>query len=126
MTLQQLDQHKTAMFTRFEGDRAACLDKKLGVDYQMYNALNMQAQKAALKALDASRKVNSSIPNRASGLGKVDAMNRKMKGSNSNLDPVNVSKVCQTIIIFISFQQRCLLISWSNFHIFLLHFLSRL
>lgn len=43
MTLAQLDQHRTAMFTRFEGDRAAQLDKKLGVDYHMYNALNMQA-----------------------------------------------------------------------------------
>ena len=43
MTLAQLDQHRTAMFTRFEGERAAQLDKKLGVDYHMYNALNMQA-----------------------------------------------------------------------------------
>ena len=41
MTLAQLDQHRTAMFTRFEGERAAQLDKKLGVDYHMYNALNM-------------------------------------------------------------------------------------
>ena len=87
------------MFTRFEGDRAAALDKKLGVDYQMYNALNMQAQKAALKALDAHRKVTSTIPNRASGLGKVDAMNRKMKsstmksnGSNSYLEGGHVSE----------------------------------
>ena len=99
MTLAQLDQHKSAMFTRFEGERAAQLDKKLGVDYQVYNALNMQAQKAALKALDAHRRVTSTIPNRASGLGKQDAMNRNLKqstmqsnGSNSYLDAKQVSE----------------------------------
>lgn len=83
-----LDKHKTAQFTRFEGDRAAQLDHKLGVDYQLYNALNMQAQRATLKALDAQRRINSTIPNRGSGLGKVDAQNKKLTGKsfNSNLD----------------------------------------
>ena len=51
--LQMLDKHRTAQFTRFEGDRAAQLDHKLGVDYQLYNSLNLQAQRATLKALDA-------------------------------------------------------------------------
>ena len=58
----------------------------------LYNQLNMQAQKAALKALDAHRKIHSTIPNRESGLGRVDGMNRKMKqtsGSNSYLEPGN-------------------------------------
>ena len=39
--LTQLDQHKTALFTRHEYERSAMLDQKLGVDYQLYNALNM-------------------------------------------------------------------------------------
>lgn len=38
-----LDKHRTAQFTRYEGDRAAAIDKKLGIDYNLYNALNMQA-----------------------------------------------------------------------------------
>jgi len=40
-------------FTRMEGDRAQTIDKKLGIDYHLYNALNMQAQRAVLKTMDA-------------------------------------------------------------------------
>jgi len=57
------------------------IDKKLGVDYHLYNALNMQAQRATLKYLDTQRRIESSIPNRESGLGKQDAMNQKMSNS---------------------------------------------
>ena len=60
-------------FTRYDGDRAATLDKKLGIDYNLYNALNMQAQKEVLKTVSAQQKIHSTIPNRASGLGIVDA-----------------------------------------------------
>ena len=35
------DKNKTAMFTRHHGERAELMDKKLGVDYQLYHALNM-------------------------------------------------------------------------------------
>ena len=54
------------------------LDAKLGADYNLYNSLNMRAQRATLKCLEANRKINSSIPNKASGLGSVDAMNQKL------------------------------------------------
>ena len=37
------DKHKTAMFTRHHGERASEIDKKLGIDYNLYHALNMQA-----------------------------------------------------------------------------------
>ena len=73
--LKELDNHFTAQFTRYEGDRAGQMDQRLGVDYQLYNGLNMQAQRATLKCLDQSRKIASTIPNRASGLGQVNAMN---------------------------------------------------
>ena len=43
--LSELDHNKTALFTRHEGDRAAVIDKKLGVDYPLYHALNMHAQR---------------------------------------------------------------------------------
>ncbi len=43
--LGELDNNRTMRFTRYDGDRAATLDKKLGIDYNLYNALNMQAQK---------------------------------------------------------------------------------
>ena len=70
-------------FTRYEGDRAATLDKKLGIDYTLYNALNMQGQRATLKHLDNQRRIQASIPNRESGLGRVDAMNKTL-GSGRN------------------------------------------
>ena len=49
----------------------------------MYNALNMQAQRATLKYLDGKRKIESSVPNRESGLGKINAMNSKLKTEGS-------------------------------------------
>mmetsp|Transcript_5519 Transcript_5519/g.7381 ORF Transcript_5519/g.7381 Transcript_5519/m.7381 type:complete len:211 (+) Transcript_5519:709-1341(+) len=81
--LSQLDNHKTALFTRYDGDRAAMIDKKLGIDYNLYNALNMQAQKATLKYMDGKRRVESSVPNRESGLGRVNAMNNKLNTQGS-------------------------------------------
>lgn len=50
--LRELDNHFTAQFTRYDGDRAATIDKKLGIDYSLYNALNMQAQRSTLQFLD--------------------------------------------------------------------------
>ena len=88
--LAELDHHKTAQFTRYEGERAKEIDKKLGIDYSVYHAMNMNAQRATLKCLDAQRKINSSIPNRGSGLGKVNAMNQKLHGSA--VDSQNSSK----------------------------------
>jgi len=41
--LQVLDANKTLQFTRYLGDRATTIDKKLGIDSNLYNALNMQA-----------------------------------------------------------------------------------
>jgi len=79
--LNQLDCHKTTTFTRHDADRSAATDKKLGIDYHLYNALNMQAQRATLKYLDTQRRIESSIPNRESGLGKVNAMNHKMRST---------------------------------------------
>ena len=38
-----IDRHKTTLFTMNEGDRASTLDKKLGVDYNMFHAMNMRA-----------------------------------------------------------------------------------
>ena len=37
------DKNKTAMFARTKGERAAVTDKKLGIDYDVYNKLNKQA-----------------------------------------------------------------------------------
>lgn len=39
--LAQLDNQTTAQFTRFDGDRAEVIDKKLGVFYDCYHSLNM-------------------------------------------------------------------------------------
>ena len=52
------DKNKQNMFTRAHGARAAEMDKKLGVDYDVYHALNMQAQRATLKCLEKSREIN--------------------------------------------------------------------
>ena len=38
-----IDKNKNALFTRHHGERASEIDRKLGIDYQLYNALNMQA-----------------------------------------------------------------------------------
>ena len=35
------DKNKTALFTRYTGTRAALLDRKLGLDYDVYHALNL-------------------------------------------------------------------------------------
>ena len=76
--LREIDNFQTGNFVRYDGDRAAAMDAKLGADYNLYNSLNMRAQRATLKCLEAHRKINSSIPNKASGLGSVDAMNQKL------------------------------------------------
>ena len=80
--IREIDNNRNSQFTRGEGDRAAVLDKKLGIDYDLYNALNMQAQRATLKCMDTSRKINATIPNMASGLGSVNAMNQKLQNSS--------------------------------------------
>jgi len=54
--LKGIDRHKNALFTKLEGDRAANLDKKLGIDYPAYHAMNMHAQRSTIKALDAQRR----------------------------------------------------------------------
>ena len=59
------DKNKTALFTRLTGTRAALLDQKLGVDYDIYHALNLQAQRASVKNLDLQRKLTSSVPQHA-------------------------------------------------------------
>ena len=38
-----IDRHRTTLFTSNEGDRASTIDKKLGIDYQMFHAMNMRA-----------------------------------------------------------------------------------
>ena len=100
--LKELDNHTTAQFCRHDYDRAALTDKKLGVDYHMYNALNMQAQRATLKYLDNRRKIETSVPNRESGLGKVNAMNTKLQteGSASMIDSVKVSSSQKSSLTF--------------------------
>ena len=41
--VQDFDKNRTNLFVRYHGGRAAEMDKKLNVDYQMYHAMNMQA-----------------------------------------------------------------------------------
>ena len=53
-----IDKNKTALFTRMNIERSADLDKKLGIDYNLYHSLNMQAQKATLKCADNQRRIN--------------------------------------------------------------------
>ena len=47
-----IDKNVTTLFTRHSGERASQIDKRLGVDYDIYHQLNMQAQKATLKSID--------------------------------------------------------------------------
>lgn len=54
--LKSIDKHKTTLFTKLEGDRAHDLDRKLGLDYELYHAMNLQAQRSTLKALNAQRR----------------------------------------------------------------------
>ena len=37
------DKNKTALYTRTMGERAEVTDKRLGIDYDVYQKLNMQA-----------------------------------------------------------------------------------
>ena len=85
--LKELDNHFTAQFTRFTGDKAQKVDKMHGIDYSLYNALNMQAQRSTLQFLDQQRKIDSAIPNVESGLGRVDAMNKTMQTEKSFNQP---------------------------------------
>lgn len=55
--LVELDKNRTTQFTRHEGDRSAQIDRRLGIDYQLYNAMNLQAQRNTIKYLSAQRKV---------------------------------------------------------------------
>lgn len=57
--IKGIDRHRTGQFTRMDGDRATEIDKKLGInDYSKYHAMNYQAQRQTLKALDAKRKID--------------------------------------------------------------------
>lgn len=40
--VKAFDKNKTALFTRLHGERAAEIDRKLGIDYTLYHSLNMQ------------------------------------------------------------------------------------
>ena len=41
--LKVIDKNVTSRFTRFTGERAAQIDNRLGIDYDIYHQLNMQA-----------------------------------------------------------------------------------
>ena len=53
------DKNKTGLFQRTMGERAAVTDKKLGIDYDVYNKLNHQAQRTALKAMEVHRQLQT-------------------------------------------------------------------
>ena len=55
-------------------ERSADIDKKLGIDYSLYNSLNMQAQKATLKVAEYNRRVNLSIPPSGTDLAKISRL----------------------------------------------------
>ena len=64
-------------------ERSADIDKKLGIDYSLYNSLNMQAQKATLKVAEYNRRVNLSIPPSGTDLAKISRLpNIDMKVSH--------------------------------------------
>jgi len=41
--VKSIDKNKSSLFTRMNHERAADIDKKLGIDYSLHNSLNMQA-----------------------------------------------------------------------------------
>ena len=64
-------------------ERSADIDKKLGIDYSLYNSLNMQAQKVTLKVAEYHRRVNLSIPPSGTDLAKISRLpNIDMKVSH--------------------------------------------
>jgi hypothetical protein len=50
--VRKIDSNRNNRFPGSTGMRAASLDKKLGIDYQVYTALNMCGQRAIIKILD--------------------------------------------------------------------------
>ena len=49
------------------------------MDYAFQISLDMDAQRQALKQMEIQKKIQSSIPNIESGLGRVNAIGQKMK-----------------------------------------------
>ena len=45
------------------GERAAITDKKLGLDYDIYNKMNHQAQRTAIKAMEVHRQLAAASGN---------------------------------------------------------------
>ena len=74
--LIELDKNRTTMFPGFEGSRAAEIDKKLGIDYSVYHAMNKQAQRTTLKLIDGYRKLN------ATGMQNYNQKSRSNQYSN--------------------------------------------
>ena len=64
------------MFPGFEGSRAAEIDKKLGIDYSVYHAMNKQAQRTTLKLIDGYRRLN------ATGMQNYNQKSRSNQYSN--------------------------------------------
>lgn len=76
--LKELDAHLRTKFCREDYDKALNADKKLGIEPNFYNGLDMQASRAQLNALYSKRKIDATVPNRESGLGKMNAMEQKI------------------------------------------------
>ena len=83
------DKNKTAMFTRHHGERAAEVDRKLGIDYQLYHAMNLQAQRATLKCMDMQRRIQASLP--GTGLGQFDKLNNKIAAQHKLMQSTSSS-----------------------------------
>ena len=84
--LKEIDRHKAAYFTHLEGDRASTLDKKLGInEYTKYHAMNIQAQRQTLKALDAKRKLENNLVGISSNAASRTIQNSKVPMKSSSV-----------------------------------------
>ena len=110
--LKELDAHLRTKFCREDYDKAMNADKKLGIEPNFYNGLDMQASRAQLNALYSKRKIDATVPNRESGLGKMNAMEQKIPKHEQSinmmesrvsilLDDVNMQLLFNTILTVI-------------------------
>ena len=73
MSIKSFDFYRNNRFPRSTGLVAAKLDARLGLDYDVYNAMNHQGQRNTIKLLDANQK-----------LGMLDKMQSKPFGQTLN------------------------------------------
>jgi len=76
--LDVINKNTTNQFTRYTGTGALQIDRRLGIDYDLYHQLNMQAQKATVKSIDIQKRYQPQVSQLVAGPSMQSSMMNTM------------------------------------------------